>query len=888
MPAKTPESFKPVSITPIAPSPILKKLPIGYEVKPLPSGMSYQYSYYDPYGKSITEEQYYEAKKREREEREREEREKTIEDRIAEDAQIYFKDRTPTEREYKEYYLGRLLWYYNKYGYIPSSYLEEFKSRRPPSRLVDVVGKLPVSEKMKENILGKISYSKVPWQFETLGREARSKYIQESYETAIGKQDIAKMEKDLNRYFQRFVTVAWAKRHSEKFGAVFGERGDLTWEEYKRREPAAYFAKGQYGGITVEVDPRRWQREQDIAWAERQRGKPFWEWDLGYPAKRFLSEVFSPERFETALKDVLYGAPGIYKDVVVTPARPEVIGTPVGWKPTIVESRREFEYGREKIFAGSQYEYTKAWEQKDWGKIALRAIGSPAGSILLFTGVGTLAKYGARAIVSPVKYVVRKTPDVYGRYTQVFPRGSGLRTEYGKIIGRTYARQLVSDIGQTQWWRNIYGWSTDSLVRVRYLPLYKTVRTDLGEGFKGKIDIYRGWGRTEWVTPKEAYQTGIGKTGYASLYEFQTGEWHGIQSKAMVQQILKPKGHLWWKTIRVSSVGYSEFEPFVFESGKAIGGRGITDIWGGYIKPQTPVFIGVKDKIIKPSMADIWKDETAFQTLAHPIRARPMISHGLKHIGYLAGRTIVIPKTVSIPTISIKPFMAAGVVSSSLAFGILAREKVKPDFKIDFDIKKMYDVSLESAIRQRIDVEEAMKIDESYLQVQLVGYSQKQAVLQQQLLYSSLSTRQKAIPVSMTPFPYFKTKVSAPKTFKLFKPDIVDSLKPAPGQGFDVLVKDRVYVKGKRKYDERFVKVNRVPLGRLDALSLGGSAVDNSAAATFKIRRASGKKAKPLKLRTVPWGFISHKFDVRPGDVFVEPSLYRIDTSGEVRGISAL
>jgi hypothetical protein len=104
--------------------------------------------------------------------------------------------------------------------------------------------------------------------------------------------------------------------------------------------------------------------------------------------------------------------------------------------------------------------------------------------------------------------------------------------------------------------------------------------------------------------------------------------------------------------------------------------------------------------------------------------------------------------------------------------------------------------------------------------------------------------------------------------------------------GFNVYVKDRSYVHGKKRYAESWKKANTTPLSEEAALSLGGTAVDQSAAASFKIRPTEGH-AKALKIGVDPWGVLSGKFYQKNG-TYIETTTNRIDSPGEIKGISAL
>ena len=110
--------------------------------------------------------------------------------------------------------------------------------------------------------------------------------------------------------------------------------------------------------------------------------------------------------------------------------------------------------------------------------------------------------------------------------------------------------------------------------------------------------------------------------------------------------------------------------------------------------------------------------------------------------------------------------------------------------------------------------------------------------------------------------------------------------KKGSSSGYDVYVKERSYSHGKKRYPEAWKKANTSPLSENAALSLGGTAIDQSAAASFKIRPAEGN-ARPLKFPVDPWGSINSKFYKKKG-IYIETTSNRIDTTGEIKGISAL
>jgi hypothetical protein len=125
-----------------------------------------------------------------------------------------------------------------------------------------------------------------------------------------------------------------------------------------------------------------------------------------------------------------------------------------------------------------------------------------------------------------------------------------------------------------------------------------------------------------------------------------------------------------------------------------------------------------------------------------------------------------------------------------------------------------------------------------------------------------------------------------PPIIRLMGIETSDTKTKQHSEGYDVYVKERSYVRGKKRYPESWKKANTSPLSEDAALSLGGTAIDQSAAASFKIRPTDGI-AKPLKFPVDPWGSISNKFYKKNG-VYIESTSNRIDTSGEIKGISAL
>ena len=115
-------------------------------------------------------------------------------------------------------------------------------------------------------------------------------------------------------------------------------------------------------------------------------------------------------------------------------------------------------------------------------------------------------------------------------------------------------------------------------------------------------------------------------------------------------------------------------------------------------------------------------------------------------------------------------------------------------------------------------------------------------------------------------------------TYKLFGHTI--------GQGYHVYVKERHYFKGKKVKEGKMGRLSKRPLSKMNALSLGGMAVDNSAAATFEIKPVNAMAQEPL-IKLKSFDEFQDKFYMKDSK-YIEKPKHRIDTKGEVKGISAL
>ncbi|RLC37074.1 hypothetical protein DRH29_03120 [candidate division Kazan bacterium] len=94
-----------------------------------------------------------------------------------------------------------------------------------------------------------------------------------------------------------------------------------------------------------------------------------------------------------------------------------------------------------------------------------------------------------------------------------------------------------------------------------------------------------------------------------------------------------------------------------------------------------------------------------------------------------------------------------------------------------------------------------------------------------------------------------------------------------------------VFVKNKQDSKE-YIRVNRRPLTREDALSMGATIVDETTSAVFKIKPSKGKPGKP-SIRAKPFLNLRKKFYEEKPNTFVEKKTHRVDTVGEQLGVSA-
>jgi hypothetical protein len=107
-----------------------------------------------------------------------------------------------------------------------------------------------------------------------------------------------------------------------------------------------------------------------------------------------------------------------------------------------------------------------------------------------------------------------------------------------------------------------------------------------------------------------------------------------------------------------------------------------------------------------------------------------------------------------------------------------------------------------------------------------------------------------------------------------------------PGEAYDVYVKERSMYAGKIRKPTRFTRVNKQPVSYSDALSLGGEITDNTSAISFRLKKTRGPPQR-LDRPIQDYASRAHKF-TRRGDTIIEKAEYRMDTPGEIKGISSL
>jgi len=196
--------------------------------------------------------------------------------------------------------------------------------------------------------------------------------------------------------------------------------------------------------------------------------------------------------------------------------------------------------------------------------------------------------------------------------------------------------------------------------------------------------------------------------------------------------------------------------------------------------------------------------------------------------------------------------------------------------------------------KEGIDVIEEEK--EIYEPIVIQGIEKAQMQKQQQLQKLDLKTTS----LLETDTGMISTIITTPITpvtiipkIPWIKPSEEEKAKPllvakekAKGEGFDVYVKERSMYHGKIVRPTKFKKRNIHALTKEEALGLGATIADETAAISFKIKPTEGKPKKSL-LPSKSFKEIGYKF-TKKGDIYIEKNKYRLDSPGEQKEISSL
>lgn len=272
----------------------------------------------------------------------------------------------------------------------------------------------------------------------------------------------------------------------------------------------------------------------------------------------------------------------------------------------------------------------------------------------------------------------------------------------------------------------------------------------------------------------------------------------------------------------------------------------------------------------------------------YPKSAYPSYSSMLGLGGYSAGRLYQYKTTI------VKPYTAPSIMKGTYPLinkkiGEATASLQQLYVKMPKTSKKSFDYTLSF----KTEIMPSFKTDiGQYYQPSKKGYLTSPSIL--------IPSYDKMITPYMdkvVPYPYGDKVVSS--TIKRISDSGGGIRVKRKGQGFDVYVKDRYIYQGKPRKREQFKKVNVKPVSYDDAMSFGATVVDKTAGATFKVKPAS-KKAQELhpniEASISSWDSLAHKFYSPPKrkkskdkhKVHVEKTAYRIDSKGEVKGISSL
>ena len=358
-------------------------------------------------------------------------------------------------------------------------------------------------------------------------------------------------------------------------------------------------------------------------------------------------------------------------------------------------------------------------------------------------------------------FVRQITPKIGYLYT-----GQEIPTIGGRIFGG------IGSIGRTSFWHNIYGWSTGSMIRVKSIPLaYTTYGKNLGEGFRGRVEHYRGFmPKTKWVPKKLVSRyRGIGEAGvrYTDM---------GAESTAIFETYTKPKGLL-WKKISRQIVSYEETEPFIFEKipttttmykapgfvgrystpgitipsvseqtpwSKVVGEymttqfkppasvQGVQRFW---MSPEKAWHLKVMGKKLSVKQPSIITSKEASLSLVKPIPTiKPSLGFKGSLPGYVTSQEIFVPTKAFIPSVTVTSLTSTGIIAGSAGLSI-----VRPDITNiqRLSVKPMKTPTISSAYLYGVEMEQAQITGLGTLQSSITS----QVQLQKQISAKASATK---------------------------------------------------------------------------------------------------------------------------------------------------
>ena len=728
----------------------------------------------------------------------------------------------------------------------------------------------------------------IPQNVREVGGE--DEYVRASYETYIGYKP--KPSQEALEYRFR------SSRHYMTSQPVFDGK---TYPEIKKDEPAVYLRRDKYGEFGLVYDVKQWKREQweqlgkqplgglkqgaqaitgsflnifDLDyWFAKDRSKYLYEKEY-----RMTKKIHKGKGFESWV-DVQIPA---YSNVILPLAGGYAFGAGLGYlgrmgagavkvtgagAKAVSSAARIVSKGGAAVLGGtyavgeginigtSFARDTREGVKSVFGyasKLGLAYAGGMAGyrAISSYKAPVEISHYkvgGRPEMVTAQKYV-----SLFGKRVSYGPKSVGLRTDNMIGFSRGVPGSPVKPDGIAPYYSTEFGMMPSVGEPVVYPSVWNNkIFVETGEGWQPKTKIPKGFEISKKVLPKpKVYRA------YETYYFFLVYKPPPI--KITTKPIVKP------------------FKKTTFDVVKPD-----TDISGPVNKSGKDSFTVLK----QPSQKTINIVESVTKTEA-----------------------------LTVPESLLKPVYKR--VQSQLSLQEQATRS-----QLFYDLKKEYSFVRPSI--SRLSLSPVLIPEQKKVSVSAVGslsklkndHVQSLSNLQGLIKGSNLSVAQVSITSSKIDYKFdynFELPSFKIKTPRIPIPDIPfkdfkrrpDEIPPEPpgfplgsrkkksvyeddSRAFNVMVKDRYIVRGKKKFEERFIKINKQPLTHKDALALGGTVVDQSAARQFKIVPTSGKPGKS-SVKTSMWPFISHKFTKKQGkDVFQERTGFAIDSPGEVNEISA-